>query len=74
LPEPEHFDTKNAGGRQLETVAKRRRLHRRVWSAFPPYDVTCQLTYFLRVTEFPVFHGDNIRRGRFRDGHTSSSM
>jgi len=41
---PEHRKSKHAMSYQLEHVAERWRLHRRIWPTFPTYDVTCQLT------------------------------
>jgi len=61
-----------ADERQLQTVAER--LHRRVRSAFPAYDVTRQLTYFWRVAKFLVFHGDKKWRSRFWHSHASSCI
>jgi len=74
MTKPEQLETNNADRRQLETVAERRGLHRRVRSTFPAYDITCQLTYFWRVAKFPVFHGDSQWWVRFWDGHTSSRV
>ena len=69
---PVHGKGKGAGNHQLQKVAERWRLHRPVRSTFPAYDVTCQLTYFRRVAELPVFRGDDSWRAWFRHGHTPS--
>ena len=69
---PVHRKRKDAGRQQLQKVAERRRLHRPVRSTYPAYDVTCQLTQFRRIAEFPVFRGDDSWRYWFRHGHTPS--
>ena len=63
---PKHRESNNADRCQFYDVTKRRWLHCRVRPTFPAHNVTCQLTYFWRVTTVAVFHGHNHCWGWFR--------